>query len=119
MKTRSRLLSALVGGSLLAGGAESSSAIEPIRHDAEHYVLLHQYGEQWAAEDKELERQLAEIRKKNGGRHPNIVYILIDDMGFGEFGMPELNKIRGGRTDALDKLAREGAAFTHMYAENI
>ena len=23
---------------------------QPIRHDAEHYVLLHQYAEQWAAE---------------------------------------------------------------------
>ena len=119
MKTRSRLLSALVGGSLLAGGAESSSAIEPIRHDAEHYVLLHQYGEQWAAEDKELERQLAEIRKKNGGRHPNIVYILIDDMGFGEFGMPALSKIRGGRTPNLDEFAGESLTFTRFYAENI
>ena len=25
---------------------------EPIRHDAEHYVLLHQYADQWATEDK-------------------------------------------------------------------
>ncbi len=94
-------------------------AAESIRHDAEHYVLLHQYAEKWAAEDKELDLKLAEIRQKNGGKPPNIVYILIDDMGFGEFGMPELNRIRGGRTPKLDKLAKEGITFTRMYAENI
>jgi len=40
-------------------------------------------------------------------------------MGFGEFGMPELNKIRGGRTPNLDNLATEGVTFTRFYAENI
>ncbi len=95
------------------------TAAEPIRHDAEHYVLLHQYKDKWAAEDKEIDKKLAEIRKKNKGNPPNIVYILIDDMGFGEFGMPELNKIRGGRTPKLDKLAKEGITFTRFYAENI
>ncbi len=40
-------------------------------------------------------------------------------MGFGEFGMPVLNKIRGGRTPNLDELAKEGMTFTRFYAENI
>jgi len=31
----------------------SAVTAEPIRHDAEHYILLHQYQEQWAAEDQE------------------------------------------------------------------
>ncbi len=78
---------------------------QAIQHDTEHYVLLHQYAEQWAAEDKEMEQKLAEIREKNGGKPPNIVYILIDDMGFGEFGIPELSKIRGSRTPNIDDLA--------------
>jgi hypothetical protein len=81
------------------------SSAQDIQHDAEHYVLLHQYGDQWAAED--IDKQLAEIRERNGGKPPNIVYILVDDMGFGDFGMPELNKIRGGRTPNLDKFAKE------------
>ncbi len=92
---------------------------QAIQHDAEHYVLLHQYADQWAAEDKEIDQRLAEIRERNGGKRPNIVYILIDDMGFGEFGIPELNRIRGGRTPNLDELAKEGMAFTRFYAENI
>ena len=107
--------------SILASGllAQSALAAKPIQHDAEHYVLLHQYKEQWAEEDKEIDSKLAEIRQKNGGKKPNIVYILIDDMGFGEFGMPELNKIRGVGTPNLDELAKEGLTFTRMYAENI
>ena len=92
---------------------------QDIRHDTEHYILLSQYGDQWAAEDQELDTRLAELRDANGGKPPNIVYILIDDMGFGEFGMPELNQIRGGSTPALDELAKEGLTFTRMYAENI
>ena len=107
---------AIVASSFLA---QSAFAAKPIRHDAEHYVLLHQYKEQWAKEDKEIDSKLAEIRNKNGGKKPNIVYILIDDMGFGEFGMPELNRIRGGRTPNLDELAKEGMSFTRFYAENI
>jgi arylsulfatase len=92
---------------------------KPIQHDAEHYVLLHQYKDQWEAEDKELDQKLAEIRERNGGKRPNIVYVLIDDMGFGEFGVPALSKIRGGRTPNLDAFASQGMTFTRFYAENI
>lgn len=105
---------------IVCGSLVLSNAIaEPIQHDAEHYVLLHQYKDKWAAEDKEIDKKLAQIRKKNGGKRPNIVYILLDDMGFGEYGMPALNKIRGGRTPHIDNLASEGVTFTRMYAENI
>ena len=31
---------------------------KPIQHDAEHYVLLHQYAEKWAAEDTEMNERL-------------------------------------------------------------
>ena len=44
---------------------------QAIQHDTEHHVLLHQYADQWAAEDKELDRKLAEIREKNGGERPS------------------------------------------------
>ena len=36
-------------------------AAEPIRHDAEHYVLLHQYKDQWAAEDKKIDKPIKRI----------------------------------------------------------
>ena len=92
---------------------------QDIQHDAEHYVLLHQFADSWAAEDREIDQMLAEIRERNGGKRPNIVYILIDDMGFGEIGMPALNKVRGGQTPHIDEFARQGMMFTRFYAENI
>ncbi len=101
---------------LLWGGKIYS---QNIQHDAEHYVLLHQYADQWAAEDKELDASLAAIRKKNKGKRPNIVYILLDDMGFGEYGIPALSRIRGVKTPHIDKIATKGVTFSRMYTENI
>jgi arylsulfatase len=107
-------------GSLLIVLSSASTAWpgkDPIQHDAEHYILLEQHGEEWAAEDQLVEEKLAEMRKKNGGKRPNIVYILIDDVGFGEFGIPELNDVRGYRTPHLNKLAKQGVSLTRMYSE--
>lgn len=114
-----RIILSSLAAIALAPAACVAEPDKPIQHDAEHYVLLHQYADQWAAEDKEIDRRLAEIRERNGGKSPNIVYILIDDMGFGEFGMPELNKIRGGRSPNIDKFADQGMILTRFYAENI
>ncbi|MHC4335830.1 MAG: sulfatase-like hydrolase/transferase, partial [Planctomycetota bacterium] len=88
-----------------------------IVHDAEYYILEAQNGAQWAAEDKALDKKLAEFRKKNNGRPPNIFYILIDDIGFGDLGSETLNSIRGYRTPSINKLAREGMRFSRIYTE--
>lgn len=90
---------------------------QPIQHDAEHDVLLDQHSEEWSAEDKLIDAKLAAIQEKNGGKRPNIVYILVDDVGFGEFGNPILNKIRGYETPNINKLGREGVSFSRMYTE--
>ena len=42
----------------------ATASAQRIQHDAEHYVLLHQYADQWAAEDKEIDQRLAEIRER-------------------------------------------------------
>jgi arylsulfatase len=98
-------------------GPRVVDAKSKIVHDAEHYILEAQHGEKWAAEDKQIDTRLAELRSKNGGKPPNIVYILVDDVGFGEFGIPELNLVRGYRTPNINKLAREGVSFSRMYTE--
>jgi len=69
-----------------------------IVHDAEYYILEAQNGKKWAADDKAVDAKLAEFRKKNSGKPPNILYILIDDVGFGDFGIRELNYVRGTET---------------------
>ena len=52
---------------LFAGNALSKDT-KGIVHDAEYYVLEAQHGEKWAAQDKELDKKLAELSKKT--RHP-------------------------------------------------
>jgi arylsulfatase len=88
-----------------------------IIHDAEYYISLAQNAEKWAADDKHVDEKLAEFRKKNGGNPPNVLYILIDDLGFGDMGIPELNAIRGYETPAVNKFADEGMRFARMYTE--
>jgi len=87
-----------------------------IAHDAEYYILEAQNGERWAAEDKILDRKLAELREKHGGP-PNIIHIMWDDTPFGDIGIPAIQKVRGFETPNLNKLAAEGILFTRMYTE--
>ncbi|MBM3992627.1 MAG: arylsulfatase [Planctomycetes bacterium] len=50
-----------------------------------------------------------------GGKKPNIIYILADDLGYGELGCYGQKKIK---TPQLDKLAANGLRFTQHYAGN-
>jgi arylsulfatase len=90
---------------------------QPVQHDAEHYVLLDQHSKDWSAEDKQIDKKLADLREKNNGKPPNIIYILVDDVGFGELGNPVLNQVRGYKTPNINKLGKEGASFSRMYSE--
>ncbi|NOR75302.1 MAG: sulfatase-like hydrolase/transferase, partial [Draconibacterium sp.] len=47
--------------------------------------------------------------------NPNIVFILVDDLGYGDIGCFGQEKIQ---TPAIDKLAEEGIKFTESYAGN-
>ena len=44
---------------------------------------------------------------------PNIVFILADDIGYGDLGCYGANKVK---TPHLDRLAREGLRFTDAHA---
>ena len=92
-------------------------AQSPIVHDAEYKILEAQNGQQWAKEDKVIDSKLSDIRKKNGGKAPNIIYILLDDVGFGEVGMDELSVIRGYETPNLSAFAKEGLSLQRAYSE--
>ena len=101
----------------LGAGAVTAKEDGKIVHDAEYYILQAQNGEKWAADDKEVDKKLAEFREKNNGKPPNILYILVDDIGFGDMGIPELNAIRGYKTPNINKLADESMRFARMYTE--
>ena len=90
---------------------------QDIVHDAEHLMIAAQHGEEWVREDTEIDAMLAGIREKNGGKPPNIVYILLDDLGFGEIGTPDLDVIRGYSTPNISDFANEGMSLMRMYTE--
>jgi len=94
----------------------TSHAAELI-HDADHYILKAQHGEQWAKDDAAVQAKLDEFKKKNGGKSPNILYILIDDMGYGDMGIPELNGLRGYETPAVNKFSDQAMRLNRMYTE--
>ena len=48
------------------------------------------------------------------GKKPNIIYILADDVGWGELGWQGGGKHRGTPTPELDKMALEGMRFFSM-----
>lgn len=91
--------------------ATSIGSSGSVVHDAEYYVLERQHAEQWAADDAEVDKRLAEIREANGGKPPNILYILIDDIGFGEIGEPYLNYVRGYETPSINDRVLGGSRY--------
>lgn len=55
----------------------------------------------------------AKSKDNEKGTRPNIIYILADDLGYGELGCYGQEKIE---TPNIDKLAQEGMRFTQHYA---
>jgi arylsulfatase len=50
---------------------------------------------------------------QQAGRHPNVIFIMADDLGYGEVGVYGQEKIR---TPNLDRLAAQGMRFTQHYS---
>ena len=94
-----------------------AQAGDRIIHDGEFEFLRQQHGERWDTEDKEIDKMLEAIRAKQGGNRPNILYILIDDVSFGQMGNRTLNYVTGIRTPSINKFAEEGLSLMRMYTE--
>jgi len=108
----------LMAGALIGMvGLQSGAAADQIVHDGEYTFLKAQYGEQWAKEDTEIDRKLADIRSKNGGKRPNILYILIDDVSFGQMGNRAMNYVTGIDTQNINAFAEQGVSLMRMYTE--
>jgi arylsulfatase A-like enzyme len=108
---------AVVAGLLLVGQTVRAQGSKPqIVHDSEYYILEAQHGEQWAAEDRDLDAKLAALRQKYGAP-PAIINIVFDDTPVGEVGIPFIQKQRGWETPNINRLADEGINFTRMYSE--
>lgn len=94
----------------------ASTAVAAPQHDAEFYVLQEQFGEQWLQDDAAIDARLAELEEKHG-KKPNVIKILVDDVGYSELGSYGGGKLRGAPTPNLDKMSAEGMRFLQYYSE--
>ena len=102
-----------LAASVLAASPGVGNAIQP---DAPFAAWAEKNRDKWAEEDRQIDQRLETLRKKFKKR-PNIIYILTDDVGWGELGWQGGGKHRGTPTPELDKLAFEGMRFWAAYAE--
>ncbi|MEX0285662.1 MAG: sulfatase-like hydrolase/transferase [Paracoccaceae bacterium] len=102
---------------LFAVPMEVAAQDRPIIHDAEYYILKAQHEAQWSEDDQAVDAALTAFRDKNGGDAPNIISVLIDDLGFGDMGIPELNAIRGYETPNINAFSDEAMRMVRMYTE--
>lgn len=117
MKSLSVAIVAAAVGLTLSCGSPEAVAAKEIIHDGEYKFLEAQHGEKWAKEDVEVDKKLATIRDKNGGKRPNILYILIDDVSFGQMGNRSMNYVMGIKTPSINQFATEGMSLMRMYTE--
>ena len=68
-------------------------------------------------QDKAVAENLAALERKTG-KKPNIVWLLVDDMGFGDPGCYGGGKAIGADTPHMDRLAAEGFRLTSCYSQN-
>jgi arylsulfatase len=84
--------------------------------DAPYYEFQKIRGDEWAMEDKAIDEKLVMLEKKFG-KKPNIIYILVDDIGHGELGVQGGGAARGAPTPNLDRMAHEGLMLNGFYSE--
>jgi arylsulfatase len=84
--------------------------------DAPFLAYQQRHQERWQQQDRQIDEKLEALQQKFG-KKPNIIYILTDDIGWGELGWQGGGKHRGTPTPALDKMAAEGMRFWSAYAE--
>ena len=67
-------------------------------------------------QDKAAIEKLAALEKRTG-RKPNILWFVIDDMGYGDPGCFGGGAAIGAATPNMDRLAREGLKLTSCYSQ--
>ena len=103
-------LALAIAGFVLSGIASAQ------QFDAPYYELEKKHAEHWAKQDDAVDAKLAELEAKYG-KKPNIIYILTDDIGFGEIGAQGGGAVRGAPTPRLDQMADEGILLNGFYSE--
>ena len=93
---------ALAQASVLSKAVRTSESMEPALSRPE--------------QDRAALKKLAELQAKTG-RRPSIVWLLIDDMGWGDPGVYGGGAAIGAATPNIDRLAYEGLKLTSAYSQ--
>lgn len=67
-------------------------------------------------QDKAAVEKLAVLKAKTG-RAPNILWLIVDDMGYGDPGCYGGGALAGASTPNIDRLAKEGLKLTSCYSQ--
>jgi arylsulfatase len=89
-------------GSVLSKAKRTSETMEP--------ALV------WPGQEEAAQRKLDTLRTRTGKR-PNIVWLIVDDMGYGDPGCFGGGALVGAATLNMDRLAREGLKLTSTYSQ--
>jgi hypothetical protein len=89
-------------GSVLSKALRTSDSMEPALS--------------FPAQEQAAQKKLEDLRTKTGKR-PNIVWLLIDDMGWGDPGVYGGGAAIGAATPNIDRLARDGLMLTSTYSQ--
>jgi arylsulfatase A-like enzyme len=99
------------------GAALAFAAKIPVTREAHPVATTMLLAQQPPAEQRPpaASRPAGSPAQSNGGRHPNILFIMGDDIGWMQVGAYHRG-IGIGETPNIDRLAREGGMFTTYYA---
>ncbi|NGX42788.1 MAG: Arylsulfatase [Chlamydiae bacterium] len=92
------------------------SNAEAIQQDAPYINWEKHHQQQLSSDVQKVNEKLQDLERRFG-KKPNIIYILADDIGWGELGCYLGGKVRGTPTPTLDSLASEGTKFLSAYSE--
>ncbi len=101
---------------LMAIAAATAERVDAYRPDAPFEEARKRHQQEWGEQDARIDEKLAALERRFG-KKPNLVYILSDDVGWGELGWQGGGKHRGTPSPQLDALAYEGMRFWSAYAE--
>ena len=101
-----------VPAALTPGSMSRASPLLKAERFAENFEPALVHREQARA----VKAKLDELRRRTG-RAPNILFLVVDDMGYGDTGAYGGGESLGAPTPHIDRLAREGLKLTSAYAQ--
>jgi arylsulfatase len=110
-------LGLLLTGSLLCLLPGRASAQASVLNRAVRSAPNHEPAIPRPEQDAAAEKALAALRERTG-RRPNIVWLVVDDLGYGDPGCYGGGAAVGAATPNIDRLAAEGLRLTSCYSQH-